>query len=62
MKIHNIFYCNLLRKASMDPLTNQVNKPLPPIIINIKEEWEVEDILDARSYQGKLQYRVKWLG
>ena len=59
MKIHNVFHPNLLRKASTDPLTNQVNEPPPPIIINNEEEWEVEDILDARSHQGKLQYRVK---
>ena len=62
MKIHNIFHPNLLRKASTDPLTNQVNEPPPPVIINNEEEWEVEDILDARSYRGKLQYRVKWVG
>ena len=62
MKIHNIFHYNLLRKASTDLLTNQVNEPLPSVIINNEEEWEVEDILDARSYRGKLQYRVKWVG
>lgn len=62
MKIHNVFHSNLLRKASMDPLTNQINEPMPPVIISNEEEWEVEDILDARSYRGKLQYRVKWLG
>ncbi len=38
MKIHNVFHPNLLRKASTDPLTNQVNKPPPPIIINNEEE------------------------
>ncbi len=57
-----VFHPNLLRKASKDPLTNQVNEPPPPVIINNEEEWEVEDILDARSHQGKLQYRVKWIG
>ena len=62
MKIHDIFHLNLLRKASTNPLTNLVNKLPPPIIINNKEKWEVKDILDDRSYQGKLQYRVKWVG
>ena len=62
MKIHNVFHPNLLRKASTDPLINQVNEPPPPVIINNEEEWEVEDILDARSHRGKLQYRVKWVG
>ena len=30
------------------------------MIINNEEEWEVEDIFDAKSFQGKIQYRVKW--
>ena len=50
MKIHNFFYFNLLQKASTDLLINQVNESLSPFIINNKEEWEVEDILNARSY------------
>lgn len=30
--------------------------------MNRQEEWEVEEILDARLYYNKLQYRVKWVG
>ena len=59
MKIHNVFYPNLLRKASTDPLIGQVNEPAPPVIIDNKEEWEVKNILNVRSHQGKIQYRVK---
>ena len=50
IKIYNVFYPNLLQKVSLDPLTSQVNEPAPPVIINNKEEWEVKDILDARSF------------
>ena len=38
MKIHNVFYPNLLQKASTDPLTGQVNEPAPPVIIDNEEE------------------------
>ena len=62
MKIHNVFHLNLLWKASTDPLTGQVNKPAPPVIINNEEEWKVEDIFNARSHQSKIQYPVKSTG
>ncbi len=58
MKIHNILHPNLLCKASIDPLTNQLNEPPPPVILNNKEEWEVENILNARNHRSKLQYWV----
>lgn len=29
--------------------------------MNNKDEWEVEDIFDARSHEGKLKYWVKWV-
>ena len=38
MKIHNMFYPNLLRKASEDPLPSQHNDPAPPVIVDDKEE------------------------
>ncbi len=62
MKIHNDIHPNLLRKTSTDPLTGQVNELAPPVIIDNEEEQKVEDILDARSHRGKIQYRVKWTG
>ena len=56
MNIHNVFYPNLFCKASIDLLSYQVNKPPSPVIINRKEKLKVEEILDARSQQGKLDY------
>ena len=73
MKIYDVFYPSLLQKASHDPLPGQHNDLVPPVIINDKEEWEVDNILDARRIDGrkirgksgrkvggKVQYRVKW--
>ena len=36
--------------------------PPPPDIIDDHEEYEVEQILDARMRRGKVQYLVKWKG
>ena len=64
MKIHDVFHPSLLRKASADPFPGQHNDPAPPVIVDNKEEWEVNDILDARKVgRGrKVQFRVKWKG
>ena len=53
IKIHDVFHPSLLRKASTDPLPGQHNDPAPPVIVNNKEKWEVNDILDARKKGGK---------
>ena len=54
MKIHDVFHPNLLRKAANNPLPDQQNIPLPPTVMNNKEEWEVDNILDAkRGRDGK---------
>ena len=49
-----------MRKAAEDPLPGQINDPAPPVVIEGKEEWEVDDVLDARRRRGKVQFRVKW--
>ena len=63
MKIHNVFHMDLLLLYKE---TEQYGMPftcLPPII-NSEEEYEIENILDARWHgRGrKLQYLVHWKG
>ena len=38
------------------------NQPPPPVIVNNEEEYDVEKILDKRTYYGKIQYLIKWKG
>lgn len=61
MKIYNIFHLNLLQKAAKNPLPGQTKNLAPPIIIDNKEKWEVDDILDAKKKgkSKKLQFQVK---
>ena len=64
MKIHDVLHPSLLWKASADSLPGQHNDLAPPVIVDNKEEWEVDDILDARNVgkSRKVQFCVKWKG
>ena len=61
MRIHDVFHPSLLWKTSADPLSGQHNEPAPLVIVNDEEEWEVDDILDARRVKRskKVQFCVK---
>ncbi len=61
MKIHDTFHISLLRLAATDSLTDQIQSSSPPIVIDEKEEYEVNDILDSRYHYEKLQYKVVWI-
>jgi hypothetical protein len=62
--IHNVFHVSLLRSASEDPWPSQIiPKELPPAVITPEgEEWEVEEVVRARTHQGARQVLVKWSG
>ena len=60
MRIHDVFHSSLLRLAAEDPLPGQHNDPPPPVVVNGEEEWEVDDILDAKKHGRRVLFRVKW--
>jgi Chromo (CHRromatin Organisation MOdifier) domain len=57
-----IFHSSLLRRAAENPLPGQIEQPEPPIMIKGEEQYEVDDILDARKRYGKVQFKAKWKG
>ncbi len=60
MHIHNVFHSELLRLVINDSLSDQKNESSKSIVINDEDEWEIDDILNFRWYQRRLQYWVKW--
>lgn len=63
IRVHPIFHPSKLRKAATtEPLTGQHMDPPPPVQVGETDEWEVENILDARTHYRKLQYRIQWVG
>jgi len=59
MRVHDVFYSDLLRPAVDDLLPSQKNESSGSIVINDEDEWEINDILNSRRYRRRLQYRVK---
>jgi hypothetical protein len=62
MKVHPVFHISLLEPASNDPLQGQTQPPPPPTIIAGQQEWDVEEILEARTRYRKPHFLVKWTG
>ncbi len=60
MRVHDVFHSDLLRSAVDDLLPDQKNEFSGSIVINDKDEWEIDDILNFRRYRRRLQYKVKW--
>ncbi len=60
MCIHDVFHSELLRFVVNDSLSDQKNEFSKSIVINDEDEWKIDDILNFRRYQRRLQYQVKW--
>ncbi len=60
MRIHDVFHSKLLRLVVNDSLSDQKNELSRSIVMNDENEWEIDDILNFRRYQRRLQYQVKW--
>jgi len=63
MKIHLVFSVVKLTPYHANKIPEHVVKePPPPIVKAGIEEFKIEEILDSRMHQGKLQYLIHWKG
>ena len=60
IKIHPVQHISELEPAANDPDPGQIIPPPPAVEIDGEEEWEVEEVLDAKIRYRKLQYLIKW--
>jgi len=59
--IHNVFHVSYL-KSYNQCLNDKITQVLPPSeLINKKEEYKIEEILEKQRRKGKLWYKVKWI-
>jgi len=62
-QLHPVFNVIKLSATLEDPiLGRKLQAPPPPIVVDGKEEWKVEEILDSRWHWRRFQYLVKWKG
>ena len=64
MKIHPVFYVDLLTHYRETEAHGPNYKKPPPEIIKGEPEWEVEKIINSHLYgrHKKLQFLVRWKG
>jgi hypothetical protein len=62
MNIHPVFHVSLLSKYSPNTIEGRKQDPPPLTIIDGEAETDVAEVLDSRTYHGKLQYRLSWVG
>jgi Chromo (CHRromatin Organisation MOdifier) domain len=62
-KAHDVFRAGMLKPYHGDANTERATlPPLPVIMQDGEEEFEVESIISHQRQRGKSQYLVKWLG
>jgi hypothetical protein len=62
MKIHPVFHATLLEPYNTNQIPGRVQPPPPPVTVEDVDEYEVEQILDSRIVNNKLQYYIDWKG
>ncbi len=58
--LHLMFSSKLLQSYSENLLSKQHSESLRSITIKDDEHWKINDILNFRRYQGRIQYKIKW--
>jgi hypothetical protein len=64
MRIHPVFHVSLLKRHNSglpEFGDRQPDRP-PPELIDGRNEWEVEELLDERMHKRRKEYLVKWKG
>ena len=61
-RIHPVFHVSLLRPYPVEAGRRKPIEPMPLLIDEVGEWYEIEDILDTRLLRGRRQYFVKYKG
>jgi hypothetical protein len=62
MEIHPVFHVSLLTPYRANTIPSRIKPPLPAVVVDGAEEYEVDRILDSRIRHQRLEYLVDWTG
>ena len=62
LRIHPVFHVSKLKLYNESEKFLRATPPPPVTLSDNSEKYEVETILDKRTFKGKTQYLVKWIG
>jgi hypothetical protein len=62
MQIHPVFHVSLLEPYHESTISGRTLPPPPPIEVDNEMEYEVEEILDSRIKNRRLEYLIHWQG
>ncbi len=54
IRIHHVFHVSLLEPYHTSIVPRRIHDPSPPIQVDGKHEYEMEDILDSKIYNCQL--------
>lgn len=52
------FHVSLLKLTAQDPFSGQVVPHSPPVFVDSEEEYNVEEVLNARTLHQRLKYFI----
>lgn len=61
MKTHSVFHVSLLKLAGDDPYPGEIQTPLPPVVVNGEESYQVEYVLNSSMKWRGLETLVQWI-
>jgi Chromo (CHRromatin Organisation MOdifier) domain len=62
-KAHDVFHASMLKPYHGDAKTERaILPPLPVVMRDGEEEFEVESVVSYHRHRGKPQYLIEWLG
>ncbi|KAK4701806.1 putative transposase, partial [Phenoliferia sp. Uapishka_3] len=62
MKVHPVFHVSLLHAHPQNEIPGRENDPPPLTEVDGEMQSEIASILDSRTWNKRLQYRVRWIG